>query len=106
MESTMNNPKPFPDPANARVILDEADIGSGEKTPAEQETEEMIRQIPPLPASGNNRARDEEDDNESSSGSAFDAGEAKGRREHDASLERDEPNQQLDDLDPVPPEGQ
>ena len=45
----MRTPKPFPDPANARAILDEADIGSGEKTPAQKETEEMIRQIPPLP---------------------------------------------------------
>ena len=34
-----------------RPLLDEADIGSGEKTPGQQETEEIIRQIPPLPAS-------------------------------------------------------
>jgi hypothetical protein len=27
---------------------EEPDIGSGEKTPAEHETEELIRQIPPL----------------------------------------------------------
>ncbi len=40
-------------PETARPMLDEADIGSGEKTPAQKETEEMIRQIPPLPASGN-----------------------------------------------------
>lgn len=40
-----NQPKPV------RPLLDEADIGSGEKTPAQKETEEMIRQIPPLPAS-------------------------------------------------------
>jgi len=30
-------------------FIDEPDIGSGEKTPAELETEEQIRQIPPLP---------------------------------------------------------
>jgi hypothetical protein len=35
-----------------RAMLDEADIGSGEKTPAQHETDEMIRQIPPLPPSG------------------------------------------------------
>lgn len=29
-------------------ILHEVDIGSGEKTPAERETDEMIKQIPPL----------------------------------------------------------
>jgi hypothetical protein len=29
--------------------MEECDIGSGEKTPAQLETEEMIRQIPPLP---------------------------------------------------------
>jgi hypothetical protein len=31
-------------------LIDEADIGSGEKTPGQIETEEMIRAIPPLPA--------------------------------------------------------
>jgi hypothetical protein len=39
------------DPRTVRPLLDEADIGSGEKTPAQKETEEMIRQIPPLPVS-------------------------------------------------------
>jgi hypothetical protein len=38
-------------PQTVRPLLDEADIGSGEKTPAQHETEEMIRQIPPLPPS-------------------------------------------------------
>ena len=38
------------DPRTVRPLLDEADIGSGEKTPAQKETEEMIRQIPPLPS--------------------------------------------------------
>ncbi|MGI4844272.1 MAG: hypothetical protein ACRYF7_13245 [Janthinobacterium lividum] len=33
-------------------VLHESDIGSGEKSPGELETEEMIRQIPPLPPSG------------------------------------------------------
>ncbi|HEU4376843.1 MAG TPA: hypothetical protein VFS02_25325 [Telluria sp.] len=46
-QSTRSN-----DPRTVRPLLDEADIGSGEKTPAQQETEEMIRQIPPLPPSG------------------------------------------------------
>lgn len=100
----MNPHKSFPDPATAHVILDEADIGSGEKTPAQQETEELIRQIPPLPPSGK-RDREEQDEETDTSGSSdFDAGEAIGRREHDASLERDEPSQELDELDPVPPE--
>jgi hypothetical protein len=35
-----------------RPFMEEADIGSGEKTPAQIETEELIRQIPPLPPSG------------------------------------------------------
>lgn len=39
-------------PNTVRPLLDEADIGSGEKTPAQKETEELIRQIPPLPPSG------------------------------------------------------
>lgn len=38
-------------PQTVRPLLDEADIGSGEKTPAQRETEEIIGQIPPLPAS-------------------------------------------------------
>ena len=49
----MSNPRQSSDPAaKGGVILHEDDIGSGEKTPGEQETEEMIRQIPPLPQRG------------------------------------------------------
>lgn len=48
----MNHPhKPGNDQLDARPILDEADIGSGEKTPAQHETDELIREIPPLPPS-------------------------------------------------------
>jgi hypothetical protein len=36
--------------ARGRPFMEECDIGSGEKTPAQLETEEMIRQIPPLPS--------------------------------------------------------
>lgn len=39
------------DPKRNRHMTDEADIGSGEKTPAQHDTEEQIRQIPPLPES-------------------------------------------------------
>jgi hypothetical protein len=35
-----------------RPYMEEVDIGSGEKTPAQHETDEMIRQIPPLPPAG------------------------------------------------------
>lgn len=35
--------------AQAPGMLHEADIGSGEKTPGEQDTQEMIESIPPLP---------------------------------------------------------
>ena len=49
----MNHPLQHPDPgAKGRPILEEADIGSGEKPPSQIETEEMIREIPPLPPSG------------------------------------------------------
>jgi hypothetical protein len=42
-----------PDPAaKGRPFLEEADIGSGEKTPAQHETDQMIREIPPLPPAG------------------------------------------------------
>jgi hypothetical protein len=33
-------------------MLHEADIGSGERTPAQHETDQMIKEIPPLPAGG------------------------------------------------------
>jgi hypothetical protein len=58
----MNTPTPFPDTATSGSHHDEADIGSGEKTPAEKETEEMIRQIPKLPPSGETERKNEEDD--------------------------------------------
>jgi hypothetical protein len=41
-------PQPPPRPGHGRHLMDEPDIGSGEKTPGEMETEEQIRQIPPL----------------------------------------------------------
>lgn len=37
--------------------MDEPDIGSGEKTPGERETEEHIRQVPPLPDKDGDRQR-------------------------------------------------
>lgn len=42
-------------PRNGSHLMDEADIGSGEQTPGERDTEEMIRQIPPLPDSNAKR---------------------------------------------------
>lgn len=44
----MNHAKRHVDPPNrGRTMYDEADIGSGERTPGELETEEMIRSINP-----------------------------------------------------------
>ena len=43
---------PSNDPKTSPPMSEEADIGSGEKSPGQHETEEMIRQIPPLPADG------------------------------------------------------
>ena len=49
--------KPTPAPAEpgaqAPGMQHEADIGSGEKTPGEHETDDMIKSIPPLPQDGN-----------------------------------------------------
>ena len=45
----MNHSKIKSSPEQGRHLQDEHDIGSGEKTPAQHETDEMIRQIPPLP---------------------------------------------------------
>lgn len=45
--------KPVTEPgAQAPGLPHEADIGSGEKTPGEHETDEMIKAIPPLPQNG------------------------------------------------------
>ncbi|MES2315879.1 MAG: hypothetical protein V4631_00150 [Pseudomonadota bacterium] len=93
----MQTHKPFPDPLMARSLTDEADIGSGEKTPGQLETEQMIREIPALPP------QDERDDGDEAGSEA--SGQNRERREHDASLERDEPSGDLDSLDPVPPKG-
>lgn len=92
----MSNNKPFPDPATAHA-LEEADIGSGEKTPGQLETEQLIREIPALPPSAD-WSQDDADDSDA-------ADSRRERREHDASLQRDEPADDLDGLDPVPPKG-
>ena len=48
----MNQPtKPHGDEhaAEGGHMLDEADIGSGERSPGQRETDEAIKSIPPLP---------------------------------------------------------
>ena len=48
----MTPSKQHVDPAaSGRPFMEEGDIGSGEKTPAQKETEEMINEIPPLKSS-------------------------------------------------------
>lgn len=101
----MSTKPSFPDPAQAGNIADEADIGSGEKSRSQIETEEMIRQIPPLPPAGQEEAGDDANDNNAAAANNFDAGATRERGEHAHSLERDEPGEDLDNLDPVPPEG-
>lgn len=41
---------------NGGHLMDEPDIGSGGKTPAERETDEQIKQIPQPPATGGGKA--------------------------------------------------
>lgn len=41
---------------NGGHLMDEPDIGSGDKTPAERETEEQIKQIPQRPAPSSDKA--------------------------------------------------
>jgi len=46
----MTDTTPNPDPKNkGRAIFDEADIGSGERSPGQHDTEALIREIPGLP---------------------------------------------------------
>jgi len=57
----MNDPTPNIDPKNkGRTMFDEADIGSGERSPGQHDTDEMIRGIPPLPS--NRQADDDKQD--------------------------------------------
>lgn len=64
----MNDPTPNVDPKNkGRTMYEEADIGSGERSPGQHETDELIRGIPPLPPSGEQagaagEGKDEEED--------------------------------------------
>lgn len=45
----MTTTTPTTDPAaQGSDMLHEADIGSGERTPAQHETDQMIKEIPPL----------------------------------------------------------
>lgn len=45
----MNTATPKPEPgAKAPPMMHEGDIGSGEITPGQHETNEMIKEIPPL----------------------------------------------------------
>lgn len=102
----MPHTKPFPDPASFHALTDEADIGSGEKTPGQLETERMIREIPALPPSDQEGdVDDDENVAEDNAAGREAAGAGRERREHDASLQRDEPADHLDGLDPVPPKG-
>lgn len=39
------------DEASSKPYHDEADIGSGERTPGQDDTDAHIRQVPPLPPS-------------------------------------------------------
>lgn len=40
-------------PTHSRSMIEEADIGSGERTPGQQETERIVKDIPPQGSSGN-----------------------------------------------------
>ena len=47
----MNDPTPNIDPKNkGRTMYEDADLGSGERSPGQHETDEMIRGIPSLPS--------------------------------------------------------
>ena len=103
--------KPFPDPAEAHALLDEADIGSGEKTPGERETDEIVGTVGRTEDEGYDEAVETDDESGDDTGSGvagereFDASGARQRHEQDASLIRDDAQDALDELDPVPPRG-
>lgn len=45
----MPNATPSTDPVKAQPMLNEADIGSGERTPGQLETDEIVGEVPKLP---------------------------------------------------------
>lgn len=53
--NTASNTAPSAPEQNGTHLMDEPDIGSGDKTPAERETDEQIRQIPARPAPGGDK---------------------------------------------------
>jgi hypothetical protein len=56
MEHTMRTDLPKPDPgASAPADMHEADIGSGERSPGQRETDDMIRDIPKRGSNEGNR---------------------------------------------------
>jgi hypothetical protein len=58
MNDTPNNV----DPENKdRAIFDEADIGSGERSPGQHDTEQMIREIPALPPAGSDAKQEDKE---------------------------------------------
>ena len=48
---------PEPHPSNSRTVADETDIGSGEKTAGQLDTEQIIKAIPGLPDAGQDTAK-------------------------------------------------
>lgn len=55
----MRTDLPKPDPgANAPANMHEADIGSGERSPGQHETDDMIREIPPRGSNAGNGKQD------------------------------------------------
>ena len=60
----MQTSTPGPHPTNTRAMADEADIGSGEKTAGQLETERMIKEVPPLPAGAKDAAKGDTADKE------------------------------------------
>lgn len=75
----MNDPTPNIDPKNkGRAMYEEADIGSGERSPGQHETDEMIRGIPSQPSS---KQSDEGKQDSAKEGNASGGGEPPANRQ-------------------------
>jgi hypothetical protein len=67
---------PKPDPgANAPANMHEADIGSGERSPGQHETDDMIREIPPRGGNAGNNAGSKQDAGQSGNQQATQGGQ-------------------------------
>jgi hypothetical protein len=98
----MQTSTPEPHPKNSRAMTDEADIGSGEKSPGQADTDKIIQDIPPLEGGGKDAGGDVERPGQARSGKEAEADAAtasENDRAGHGQVQREE-NRSRQDADP------